>query len=95
MLPEAEVVLTPSTADAARSVSEGRYDAAVAAPIAAEHYRLQVLASDVQDNAGAVTRFVLVSRPGPSPAPTGADRTTLFAFIAQNQPGALLSVLTE
>jgi len=94
-LPDAEVVLTPSTADAARSVSEGRYDAAVAAPIAAEHYRLQVLASDVQDNAGAVTRFVLVSRPGPSPAPTGADRTTLFAFIAENQPGALLSVLTE
>ena len=95
VLPDAEVLLTPSTADAARAVAEGRYDAAVAAPIAAEHYRLQVLASDVQDNAGAVTRFVLVSRPGPPPAPTGADRTTLFAFIAQNQPGALLAVLTE
>jgi prephenate dehydratase len=95
VLPEAEVVLTSSTADAARAVSEGRYDAAVAAPLAADHYRLQVLASDVQDNEGAVTRFVLVSRPGPPPAPTGADRTSLFAFIAESRPGALLTVLTE
>ena len=95
VLPEAEVVLTSSTADAARSVADGRYDAAIAAPIAAEHYRLQVLAGDVQDTAGAVTRFVLVSRPGPPPAPSGADRTTLFAFIADDQPGALLQLLTE
>lgn len=94
-LPDAEVVLTPSTADAARAVAEGRYDAAVSAPIAAEHYGLHVLASDVQDNEGAVTRFVLVSRPGPQPAPTGADRTTLFVFIADDHAGALLSLLTE
>ena len=95
VLPDAEVLLTPSTADAARAVSEGRYDAAVAAPIAAEHYRLQVLASDVQDHAGAVTRFLLVSRPGPPPQPTGADRTTLFAFIEDDHAGALLALLTE
>ncbi|MGI8536119.1 MAG: prephenate dehydratase [Mycobacteriales bacterium] len=95
VLPDAEVVLAPSTAEAARAVAEGKYDAAVAAPIAAEHYRLLVLATDVQDNADAVTRFVLVSRPGPPPAPTGADRTMLFAFIADDQPGALLLLLTE
>ena len=94
-LPQAEVVLTPSTADAARSVADGRFDAAVAAPIAAGHYGLQALAADVQDTEGAVTRFVLVSRPGPPPAPTGADRTTLFAFIADDHAGALLSLLTE
>ena len=94
-VPEADVVLTPSTADAARAVSEGRYDAAIAAPIAAERYRLSVLAADVQDSAGAVTRFVLVRRPGPVPEPTGADRTSLFAFIRDDHPGALLEVLTE
>jgi prephenate dehydratase len=38
---------------------------------------------------------VLVSRPGPAPAPTGADRTTLVAFIADDHPGALLELLTE
>lgn len=95
LLPGAEVVLTPSTAEAARAVSEGRYDAAIAAPVAAEHYGLSVLADDVQDSDGAVTRFVLVTRPGPAPAPTGADRTSLFAFIRDDHPGALLEVLTE
>ena len=95
VLPEASVVLAPSTADAARSVAAGTYDAAISAPIAADHYGLAVLAQDVQDNAGAVTRFVLVSRPGPLPARTGADRTTVAAFIAHDQPGSLLQLLTE
>lgn len=94
-LPQADVVLTTSTAEAARAVSTGTYDAAVAAPVAAEHYRLDVLAQDLQDNAGAVTRFVLVTRPSAPSAPTGADRTTLFAFIREDHPGALLQVLTE
>jgi prephenate dehydratase len=95
VLPQASVVLSPSTADAARAVRDGEYDAAVSAPIAAEHYGLQVLASDIHDNEGAVTRFVLVSRPGPPPAPTGADRTTVVVFIAEDHPGALLQLLTE
>ncbi len=94
-LPEAEVVLTSSTADAARAVARNRYDAAVAAPIAAEHYGLSVLADGVQDGDGAVTRFFLVTVPGPQPTPTGADRTTLFASLREDHPGALLAVLTE
>lgn len=94
-LPRAEVVLAPSTAEAARAVAEGRYDASVSAPIAAERYRLAVLADGVQDNEGAVTRFVLVCRPGSPPAPTGADRTGLFAFIREDHPGALLELLSE
>jgi len=94
-LPDAVVVLTASTADAARLVGEGAYDAAVSAPVAAAHYGLTALAGDVHDNEGAVTRFVVVSRPGPVGPPTGADRTTLVAFIAENRPGALLQVLTE
>ena len=95
VLPEASVVLAPSTADAARSVAAGAYDAAISAPIAADHYALSVLASDVQDHEGAVTRFVLVSRPGPVPAATGTDRTTIAASISHDQPGSLLQLLTE
>jgi prephenate dehydratase len=95
VLPAASVVLSPSTADAARSVRDGVYDAAISAPVAAEHYGLQVLAKDVHDTDGAVTRFVLVGRPGQPPAPTGADRTTVVAFIAEDHPGALLQLLTE
>lgn len=94
-LPSASVVLGASTADAARQVSEGAYDAAVAAPVAAARYALVSLVDDIADNPGAVTRFVLVSRPVPSPAPTGADRTTVVAFIEDDHPGALLELLTE
>ena len=95
VLPEAAVVLTPSTADAARGVAAGQHDAALSAPVAADHYGLVALVDDVHDRDDAVTRFVLVSRPGPPPAPTGADRTTLFAYIADDRPGALLELLTE
>ena len=95
VLPQATVVLAPSTADAARSVRDGVYDAAISAPLAAGQYDLQVLAEDVGDNAGAVTRFVLVARPGTPPPSSGADRTTLVAFIGDDHPGALLEVLTE
>jgi prephenate dehydratase len=95
VLPDAAVVPAPSTADAARDVAAGRYDAALAASVAAGHYGLVALADGVHDREDAVTRFVLVSRPGPPPAPTGTDRTTLFAFIAEDHPGALLELLTE
>ena len=93
-LPAAAVVLTSSTADAARAVRDGLYDAAISAPLAAQHYDLQVLAQDVHDNEGAVTRFVLVGQPGRPPAPTGVDRTTLVA-LTDDRPGALLALLTE
>lgn len=99
-LPWAEVLLAPSTAEAAAVVSRAGepgppYNAAISAPLAAERYRLDVLVDDVGDNPAAVTRFVLLSRPGPPPAPTGADRSTLVAFIAEDHPGALLEILTE
>ena len=94
-MPSARFVAAASTADGARTVAEGAADAAIAAPLAAERYRLQVLADDVADHPGAVTRFVVVTRPGPPPPPTGADRTTAMAFIADDHPGALLELLTE
>jgi prephenate dehydratase len=94
-LPSARFIAAASTADGARAVAAGEADAAVAAPLAAERYRLEVLADDIADTGGAVTRFVLVTRPGTPPPPTGADRTTVMAFIAEDHPGALLELLTE
>lgn len=95
--PAARVLPTASTAGAAALVAEpdSAYDAAIAAPIAARTYRLATLARDIGDDSAAVTRFVLVARPGPPAAPTGADRTTLVASIADDHPGALLELLTE
>jgi prephenate dehydratase len=84
-----------SNADAARDVSQGVVDAALAGAFAAEQYGLEVLAHDVHDVDGAVTRFVLVGKPGPPPPRTGADRTTLVAYERDDHPGALLEMLTE
>jgi prephenate dehydratase len=94
LLPGADVVPAASTADAARRVAAGEHDAAVCAAIAAERYGLVTPATDLADHPGAVTRFVLVERPGTLPAPTGADKTTVTAVVP-DRTGALLDLLTE
>jgi prephenate dehydratase len=94
-LPDAKFIAASSTAGGAKAVAAGEADAAVAAPIAAERYRLEILADDIADTPGAVTRFVLVSQPTAPAPPTGADRTTLVAYIADDHAGALLELLTE
>ncbi|GAA3000668.1 prephenate dehydratase [Streptosporangium longisporum] len=96
-LPDAVVVAASSTAAAAQEVAlpGSPYDAAIAARIAGEHYGLVELAGGIGDRSDTVTRFVQVSRPGPLPEPTGADRTSLVAFLADDHPGALLEMLTE
>ena len=93
--PNAEIITTNSTAAAAEALANGQFDAAVASEIAAETYGLTVLNKNIGDADGAVTRFVLVSKPGNIPAPTGFDRTSLAAFIGIDHAGALLEVLTE
>jgi prephenate dehydratase len=93
--PEAEVIATSSTAGAAEAISRGEFDAAIAAAVAASHYGLEIIADDIGDNTSAVTRFVVVTKPGKLPAPTGFDRTSLAAFIGIDHAGALLEVLTE
>jgi len=94
-LPRASVLVSGSTAAAAAGVAHGEYDAAVCAPVAAEHHGLVTVAVDIGDHPEAVTRFVLLSRPAPPPERTGNDKTSLVAFIRDDHTGALLEVLTE
>lgn len=94
-LPNATAVATTSTASAAVQVQAGEFDAAVSAPVAALHYPLDTLATDVADVSNAVTRFLLLRQPGPLPEPTGADRTSLAVIIAHDEPGSLASTLSE
>jgi prephenate dehydratase len=94
-LPEATVELVGSTAGAAQAVAAGEYDAAVGAGVAAGLYGLDTLATDIADNPGAVTRFVLLTRPAPPPAPSGNDRTSLVAYLREDHSGALLEILME
>ena len=94
-LPDAEWVPAASNAEAARQASEGKIDAALAGAFAAARYGLEVLAHDIHDRQNAVTRFVVAGPPAGLPAPTGADRTSLAAFLANDHAGALTEILTE
>jgi prephenate dehydratase len=93
--PNAQVIETTSTAAAAKGLSKGDYDAAIGAAVAAKNYQLKIIAEDIGDNTKAVTRFVVVEKPGKSPAATGKDRTSLAVFIAIDHAGALLEILNE
>ncbi len=86
-----------STAGAAQEVSDpaSKYDAAVCAQVAGEMYGLEAIASEIADNASAVTRFVLVSRPAEPLRRTGADKTTLVAYMHTDHAGALLEILEQ
>jgi prephenate dehydratase len=94
-LPHAEWLPAASNSDAARQVAEGQLDAALAGVFAAELYGLVPLATDVHDRDDAVTRFVAVRLPGVPAPPTGADRTSVVAFLADDHPGALMDILGQ
>ncbi|MFY1674266.1 prephenate dehydratase [Plantactinospora sp. WMMB334] len=94
-LPDAAVVDVLSNAAAAAAAAQGQQDAAVCAPISAGRQRLAVLADKIADHDDAVTRFVLLGRPGPPPPRTGDDLTSLAVYIAHDRVGALLAVLME
>jgi prephenate dehydratase len=93
-LPAVVPLPAASTAAAAAAVAAGEFDAAVCAPFAARRYGLEPVADDIADHPGAVTRFVLVAPPGPVPAPSGNDKTSLVVVVG-DRTGALLAVLNE
>lgn len=97
-IPNAEYVPGSSTAAAAVGLLEGdvHYDAAICAPlVAAERPGLNILAENIGDNPGAVTRFILVSRPGVLTERTGADKTTVVVPLPEDRPGALMEILDQ
>ena len=96
-LPGAAVTESGSTAGAAAEVTDpqSRFDAAICSPVAGEMNGLTAVADGIADNPDAVTRFVLVARPGLLNPPTGADKTTMVLFMRENHPGALLEILEQ
>jgi len=105
-LPDTDYLPAASTAAAAAGLAGGlneagqrgcgpAHQAAVCAPVAAANHGLTVLAEDIGFKSGAVTRFVLVARPGPLPAPTGADKTSVVVYQREDHPGGLLELLEQ
>lgn len=95
--PGAIHVPTTSTAAGAELLASGdaNFDAGLCSAVSVTTYGLDALHRDVADNPGAVTRFVLVAKPGALPAPTGADKTTIQVALPVNKSGALLTLLEQ
>ncbi len=85
-LPHVEIIETSSNARSAERAHAEKNSAAIAGVLAAEKYELNVLESDIQDNAANATRFLVLGRQC-SP-PTGNDRTSLMLSIT-DKVGAL------
>lgn len=95
-LPDADIRIANSTAEAAQTVaaSDDAGAAAVSPRVAADLYGLDVIAAGIADHAGNQTRFLLVARDG-VPAPTGNDKTALVIYQRADEPGSLISILQE
>lgn len=89
-LPHAERITAGSNADAARLAAEGSFSAAIAGEHAAEHFRLKVLAHNIEDDARNTTRFLVIG--DQDVAPSGRDKTSLV-MSAANRPGAVHDLL--
>ncbi|WP_026530045.1 prephenate dehydratase [Haematomicrobium sanguinis] len=96
-IPNAEYFPGSSTAAAAVALQDesAPFDAAICNPLLADRLGLPVLAQNIGDVADAVTRFVLVGRPGELPEVTGFDKTTVVIPLPQDHPGALMEILDQ
>ena len=83
------------TAGAAREVAEwaNLTRAALAPPLAAEIYGLDVLATDVEDAEHNTTRFVILSGEPEDAEPDNGPCVTTFVFNVRNVPAALYKAL--
>jgi prephenate dehydratase len=96
-LPDAMVSEGGSTAAGAAEIADpkSRYQATICSRAAGELHGLEAAATAIADNKAAVTRFVLVSRPGKPAERTGADKTTLVVFLLEDEAGSLLRMLEQ
>jgi len=89
-LPQAAKVEVVSTAAAAELSQREEYAAAVASRAAAQAYRLNVLAENIEDQVYNVTRFAVIAEV--SEERTGKDKTTLMVRLP-NQAGSLVKLI--
>jgi chorismate mutase/prephenate dehydratase len=66
--------------------------AAIAGRLAAEHYKLNVLAANIQDQAANFTRFAVLGRERQPGRPSGHDRTSLLLSV-RDEVGVLYRTL--
>jgi chorismate mutase / prephenate dehydratase len=89
-LPGIETVEVSSTTAAAQLAAKEKNCAAIASAFAAKTYKLKVVASDIEDSAHNITRFLVIGKE--DVGPTGDDRTSIM-FSIKDKVGALHDML--
>jgi chorismate mutase/prephenate dehydratase len=89
-VPGARLVEVTSTSTAAQIAQDKRGAAAIASVQAGVHYGLDVLAANIEDQPGNLTRFAVIGEE--SGARTGLDKTSLM-FEIRHQPGSLADAM--
>ena len=84
------------TAGSAKYISENnnKNEAAIASKQSAKIYNLDILASNIEDEKGNVTRFMLMGRPIIQPELKKEKYITSFLFKLKSKPAALYSALS-
>ncbi|MFI0374756.1 MAG: prephenate dehydratase [Candidatus Thiodiazotropha sp.] len=90
-LPHVERVAVGSNAEAARLATEIADAAAIAGEAAGEIYQLSVVASNIEDEPGNTTRFLVI---GKQDSPSSGEDKTSIMFSTHNKAGGLHSMLT-
>ena len=84
------------TAGSAKYISEKKIknEAAIASKQSAKIYNLDILASNIEDEKGNVTRFLLMGKPILQPELKNKKYITSFLFKLKDKPAALYSALS-
>ena len=84
------------TAGSAKYISENKIKnkAAIASKQSAKIYNLDILASNIEDEKGNVTRFLLMGKPILQPELKNKKYITSFLFKLKDKPAALYSALS-
>ena len=89
-LPGAERIAVVSNAEAARLAARDAKSGAIAGKTAADLYKLNLLARNIQDESRNTTRFLVLG--ADDVAPSGKDKTSLI-LSTRNVPGAIHGLL--
>lgn len=87
----AAIIATYDTAGSAKKIAEEQLSnvAAIASEVAAEHWGLKILKSNIQDLAHNATRFFVLSN---EPIKTSGNKTSLI-FGVKHEPGSLFKAI--
>jgi len=91
-LPGAQRVPQASNAEAARMAAKEKSAAAIGPEIAAERYKLRILARAIEDDPRNRTRFLVLG--SHDAGPSGKDRTSLV-MTTHNRPGSLHELIAS